>query len=194
MILYLHGLNSAGTAGKAVTLQDALAPVPVISPTYPAHRPKQAITELSQLIRELILEHPRLMIIGSSVGGFYGQYLARQFPVFHLMMINPALKPWDLLHGVDSEQQNFITGERYLLTTEDVAQIRCFEIKDINDGVSTTIFLDKGDEDIDYRIAADIYGDSGKLYIFAGGNHRFQHMDEAIEIIRGGYADGVSGR
>jgi len=184
MILYLHGLNSAGTAGKAITLREALAPIPVISPTYSAHKPKQAVAELSQWVQELICKDAKLMIIGSSMGGFYGQYLARQFPIFHLVMINPALKPWEFLHQREGEHQNFVTGERYQLTVEEILQTRCYEIDNVNDGVPTTLFLDKGDETIDYRMAAGIYRDSGERVIFEGGDHRFQHMQEAIKHIR----------
>ncbi len=185
MILYLHGLNSAGTAGKALTLREALAPVPVISPTYPAHRPRQAVAQLSQLIRKQINQTTKLIIIGSSMGGFYGQYLARQFPVYHLMMINPALKPWEFLQQREGEHQNFVTGERYWLTAEDIQQSRDYEIKKVNDGLPTTLFLDRGDETIDYRVAADLYRDAGELLIFEGGDHRFQHMKEAIAHIQG---------
>lgn len=184
VILYLHGLNSAGTAGKPATLRESLAPIPVVSPTYPAHRPKQAVTELSQLIQELIKKEPKLVIIGSSVGGFYGQYLARQFPVIRLIMINPALKPWELLVQREGMHQNFVTGERYLLTAEDIQQTRQYAIDSVDDGVPTTLFLDKGDETIDYRVAADLYRDSGEVLIFEGGNHRFQHMKEAITHIK----------
>ncbi len=184
MILYLHGLNSAGTAGKATALRESLAPVPVVSPTYPAHRPRQAVAQLSQLIRKLIDQTPRLMIIGSSMGGFYGQYLARQFPIHHLMMINPALKPWELLAQREGEHQNFVTGERYLLTAEDIRQTRDYEISSVQDGLPTTLFLDRGDETIDYRVAADLYRDTGELLIFDGGDHRFQHLKEAIAHIQ----------
>jgi len=187
MILYLHGLNSAGTAGKAITLRESLAPISVISPTYPAHRPKQAVAELSRLIEELISKEPELVIVGSSMGGFYGQYLARQFPIAHLMMINPALKPWELLYQREGEHQNFVTGERYILTAEDIQQTRNYEIIVVNDGAPTTLFLDKGDETIDYREAAEMYRDSGELLIFEGGDHRFQHMKEVITYIQSRY-------
>ncbi len=184
MILYLHGLNSAGTAGKAIALRESLAPVPVVSPTYPAHRPRQAVAQLSLLIRKLIEQTPKLMIIGSSMGGFYGQYLARQFPIHHLMMINPALKPWELLQQREGEHQNFVTGERYWLTAEDIQQTRDYEINNVQDGLPTTLFLDRGDETIDYRVAADLYRDSAELLIFDGGDHRFQHLKEAIAHIQ----------
>ncbi len=184
MILYLHGLNSAGTAGKACMLRTSLAPTPVISPTYPAHRPRQAVVQLSQLIRQLLAESPGLLIVGSSMGGFYGQYLARQFPVSHLAMINPALRPWELLHQREGVHQNFVTGERYRLTAEDIRQTRDYAIEDVDDGVPTTLFLDRGDETIDYRVAAERYRGVGELLIFDGGDHRFQHMEAAVAHIR----------
>lgn len=183
MILYLHGLNSAGTAGKALALQQAFGSSAVISPTYPAYRPQQSIEILTALI--WTIEQPeQLIIVGSSMGGFYGQYLARQFPVKRLMMINPALQPWDLLKGAVGPQTNFVTGERYPLTHDDVEQTRQYGVDDVSDSVPTTLFLDREDETIDYRIAAECYRDVGELFIFDGGDHRFQHMDEAIEIIR----------
>lgn len=184
MILYLHGLNSAGTAGKAIILQHAFEPLPVLCPTYPAYSPHQAIEQLTQLMSEV--SHPEQMIIvGSSMGGFYGQYLARQFPIKRLMMINPALHPWQLLKDAVGPQQNFVTGERYQLTHELVEATHQYGIENVNDGMATTLFLDRDDETIDYKIAADIYSDAGELCIFDGGDHRFQHMKEAIEVIRG---------
>jgi len=189
MILYLHGLNSGGTSGKAATLRRALAPIPVTSPTYPGHLPMQAVYDLQRYISELEQEHPQFMIVGSSMGGFYGQYLARRFRenIARLVMINPALRPWELLPDLIGEQHNEATGERYLLTAEDVEQTRQFGFADVDDGIPTTLLLDKGDEAIDYRIAEGMYRNCGELFIFEGGNHRFQHMDEAIEIIRESY-------
>lgn len=189
MIIYLHGLNSGGISGKAGTLRKALAPIPLASPTYPAHRPMQAVYDLQRFISERIEEHPRLLIIGSSMGGFYGQYLARQFKqsICRLVMINPALRPWELLTDCVGEQHNEVTGESYPLTLEHIEQTRRFGIHRVDDDIPTTLLLDQGDEVIDYRIAAEMYRDNGELFLFEGGDHRFQHMDEAIEIIRDRY-------
>lgn len=182
MILYLHGLNSAGTAGKAVTLQQAFKPLTVLTPTYPAYSPHQAIKQLMELMGE-VTKPEQLIIIGSSMGGFYGQYLARQFPIKRLIMINPALHPWLLLKNAVGPQQNFVTGACYRLTHEHIEATRQYRIERVDDGVATTLFLDKEDETIDYRVAAEIYQATAELCIFEGGDHRFQHMQEAIEII-----------
>jgi predicted esterase YcpF (UPF0227 family) len=183
MILYLHGLNSAGTAGKATTLQREFGVCSVISPTYPAYSPHQAVAQLTELMSG-VEEPEQVIIVGSSMGGFYGQYLARLFPIKHLMMINPALHPWQLLESAVGPQQNFVTGEHYQLTHEMVEATRQYAIDKIDDGVATTLFLDRGDETIDYRIAAEVYRGIGGLCIFEGGDHRFQHMKEAVAIIR----------
>ncbi len=97
MILYLHGLNSAGSSGKAAVFRSRLEPVDVLSPTYPAHRPALAVRYLSGVLERLLPLQEPLLLVGSSMGGFYGQHLARHFPVDHLVMINPVLRPWDLL-------------------------------------------------------------------------------------------------
>jgi predicted esterase YcpF (UPF0227 family) len=50
--------------------------------------------------------------------------------------------------------------------------------------VPTTVFLDEGDEVIDYRIAESIYRDCGQVMVFAGGDHAFRHMDRVIEALQ----------
>ena len=61
---------------------------------------------------------------------------------------------------------------------------RPYGIADPCDGVPTTLFLDRGDEIIDYRIAEGLYRRCGRLMVWDGGDHAFQHMDEAIAVIR----------
>ncbi|MEN8167451.1 MAG: YqiA/YcfP family alpha/beta fold hydrolase [Pseudomonadota bacterium] len=205
MILYLHGLNSAGTSdanpmdgqvpsghgcpgsAKAAVLRERLAPIPVLSPTYPAHQPVQAVERLSRELethtREALRDNQPLLLVGSSMGGFYGQYLARRFPLDHLVMINPALRPWELLRQVVGWQYNQALNERYYLSEEMVAATRRFAIEDVADGIPTTLLLDQGDELIDWRIAAAIYAGSGDIHDYPGGSHGFEHMDEAVGLI-----------
>ena len=183
MLIYLHGLNSSGLSHKAGVLRERLAPLTVLAPSYPAHRPAKAVEALSRLFEGLAGEPPPL-VVGSSMGGFYGQYLARHFPVAHLFMVNPALKPWDLMAAFVGQTMSTAGGESYTITRDLIDQTRPYGIDDPCDGVPTTLFLDKGDEVIDYRIAEDLYRDCGTLMIFPDGDHAFQHLDEAIAIIR----------
>jgi len=188
MLVYLHGLNSSSQSHKAQVLREALAPLPVLAPDYPAHQADAAIAVLTGLFRELTEAGAAPAVVGSSMGGFYGQYLARRFPVSHLFMINPALTPWDLLPDYAGETMTTARGETYTLTAEGIAHTRAFGIaapcEGDDDGVPTTLFLDRNDEVIDYRVAERLYQDCGRLWIYDGGDHAFQHLDEAIGVIR----------
>lgn len=182
MLVYLHGLNSSGGSAKAARLREALSPYPVVAPDYPAHRPGEAAVVLRAFFDGL--SDPCPAVIGSSMGGFYGQWLARQVPVAHLYLINPALTPWDLFQAHLDIDQTTAHGETYRITPELGESTRELGIAVPCDGIPTTLFLDRGDEVIDYRIAQRLYRDCGRLMIWDGGDHAFQHMDEAIAMIR----------
>ncbi|RDH83319.1 MAG: hypothetical protein DIZ78_15095 [endosymbiont of Escarpia spicata] len=98
VILYLHGLNSAGSSGKATVFREGLYPIVVVSPTYPAHRPEAAITTLSVVLEDALRQKKR-------------------------------------------------------------------------------------DELFDYRIAESIYAGIGRVALFDGGSHTFEHMAEVLEIV-----------
>lgn len=183
MLIYLHGLNSSGNSHKAGVLRERLAPAPVLAPSYPAHRPDAAVSALSNFFRELP-EGSVPLVVGSSMGGFYGQYLARRFPVRHLFLINPALTPWDLLPEYEGLAQTTARGETYVIDRDLIDSTRRYGFATPCDGVPTTLFLDKCDEVIDYRIAEDLYRSCGQFMIFEGGDHAFQHLDEAVAVIR----------
>lgn len=183
-LLYLHGLNSSSRSHKAGVLTRALAPTPVLAPDYPAHRPEQAVAVLSACFEDLAAAGTIPAVVGSSMGGFYGQYLARRFPVAHLFLVNPALTPWELLADYAGVPMTTAAGETYVLTPAEIAATRAYAIADPCDGVPTTVLVDAGDEVIDHRIAVDLYRNCGRVLTFAGGDHGFQHLDEAVAVIR----------
>ena len=188
MILYLHGLNSGSGSAKAAVLRRALQPVEVLSPGYPAHLAAEAVRVLSDALAQALTKASGrgepVVLVGSSMGGFYGQYLAQRFPVEHLVMINPALRPWELLKQVVGWQVNEAQGERYYLSREMVAATRRYDLEDVSDAAPTTLLLDQGDELIDWHIAESIYAGRAEIHAFPGGSHAFDHMDEAVAIIR----------
>lgn len=193
MLVYLHGLNSSSRSFKASVFRERLSAWPVLVPDYPAHRPREAVARLGDFFADLAPAVPA--VIGSSMGGFYGQWLARRFRFSHLFMINPAVKPWDLLADHLGEPQTTADGESYAITRAMIEDTRPLGIADPCDGVPTTIFLDRGDEVIDYRVAESLYRRCGRLLIWDGGDHAFQHLDEAIDCIRahleGHHGDGL---
>lgn len=187
MIVYLHGLNSAGTSGKAAVLRARLAPIVVISPTYPAQSARQAVATLQDALQGILSEQrfagqPKILV-GSSMGGFYGAWLAPRLGFHHLVLINPALRPWELLRQVEGWQFNQALDERYYLSAEMVAATCEFAVLPQAIGLPVTLLLDQGDELIDTRQTLAACQGSADIHAFAGGSHLFEHMDEAVEII-----------
>jgi hypothetical protein len=186
MILYLHGLNSSGQSVKARRLRELLAPLPVLAPDYEPHRPDAAVAALTAVLKEVLAAHAPPVLVGSSMGGFYGRWLVTRLPCAHLFMINPALRPWlDLRSFIGSEQMT-AAGEHYQLTRELVAQTRAYTparpCADLP--VPTTLLLDLDDELIDQRASVALYRGCARILAFPGGDHAFQHLEASARFIR----------
>jgi uncharacterized protein len=186
MLVYIHGLNSSSRSFKARRLSETLTPHRVVAVDYPAHRPAEAIACLSAFFAGLPVqaEERAPTVVGSSMGGFYGQYLARRFRFSHLFMINPALTPWTLFRERIGETLISADGEPYSVDADLIESTRTYGIHEPCDGTPTTLFLERGDEVIDAGIAEGVYAGCGRLMVWDGGDHAFQHLDEAIEVIR----------
>jgi uncharacterized protein len=187
MIVYLHGLDSAGSSGKAAFIRAALPHIEVVSPTYPAHTAELAVARLTHELTELFEardadSEPRILV-GSSMGGFYGAWLASRLGFHHLLMINPALQPWQLLKQVVGWHFNEALEHGYFLSSRMVSDTKAFAVEADELKVPTTVLVDKGDELIDYRIAEEVYGESVEILSFEGGSHSFEHMHEAVKLI-----------
>lgn len=186
MIVYLHGLNSAGSSNKATWLRQQLAPVPVLAPTYPAHRAEAAVAALRAYLARARREAPddqKLLLVGSSLGGFYAPYLA---PEFHagIVLINPSVDADETLTALIGPQRNEATGEEYVLTREQVRALAPFRLARCQSQTPTLVLLDQGDEVIDYRVAEAFYHGCGQTLVYPGGSHRFDHLPEAMPVIR----------
>ena len=185
MLIYLHGLNSSGNSDKANRLREALAPLPVLAPNYAPHRPHEAAAQLTAVLEQVVADHGPPVLVGSSMGGFYGRWLITRLPCAHLFLINPALRPWAQLRGHLGEQVT-ATGERYQLSRELVEQTRDYAPARpcANLPAPTTLLLDLDDEIIDTRAAAALYRGCARVLAFPGGDHGFQHLDEVLDVIR----------
>ncbi len=190
MIIYLHGFNSGGQSHKAAWLRTHLAPAPVFAPSYPAHRAREALRVLRKFIHRLRRENPRnhkIMFIGSSLGGFWAQYLAPEFDA-RMVLINPSLRPYETLARHTGRYRNEATDGETVLTPEDVRALEACRVEPCNPKLPTLLLLDAEDEVLDYRIAETALRGCGKTIVYQGGSHRFDHLAEALPEILALYA------
>lgn len=124
MILYLHGFKSSPFSFKAQVLQHELQAQGLghrwCCPQLPAS-PAAAIHLCNQLIAQAPLSNPskELILIGSSLGGYYAQVLAEQWQC-RAIVLNPAVHaPRDLktqvgTHTMYHSDQAFIFLAEYV--------------------------------------------------------------------------------
>jgi len=186
MIVYLHGFSSAAASRKANYLKQQLQGYEFYVPDYLSHRPREAIRFLTNYLTRLLEKspHQKLMLIGSSLGGYYAQYLGATInSVGRVVLINPALQAQQLLAPYLGEHTNMVTGETFEFTSNDLEELGLFEVADMEKLSKTLVLLDQGDEVIDYHFAAHRYQEIGHVVVYPGGSHWFDHLDEALPQI-----------
>lgn len=186
MIVYLHGFNSSGGSAKATWLRRHLPDLTVLSPSYPTHVADEAPKVLRDYISRARAEHPqdgKLLLVGSSLGGFWARYLAPELGA-GMTLINPAMHPETDLVDVVGPNTNLGTGEEYVLTEAQVRALGRYQVPKCDPKVPTLVLLDEADEVLDYRQAEAFYGECGRVIVYPGGSHQFDHLEEALPEIR----------
>ncbi|WP_281556308.1 YqiA/YcfP family alpha/beta fold hydrolase [Thalassomonas sp. RHCl1] len=207
-ILYIHGFNSSPLSVKAVQTRDYLAAnhpeVGFYCPQLKTNS-RGAIDQLENLMAEhcgrenspeqensLELEkspeqenspepiNSRWFLIGSSLGGYFAHYLAEKYAL-PAVLINPAVKPYQLLRDYPSEQTNPYTGEVYQIGTGEIDALKSLE-SNISLKNNYLVMLQTGDEVLNYRQAAAKYQDC-HLHIHHGGDHSFVGYQDTLPDI-----------
>jgi len=183
MFVYLHGFNSSGQSVKAQELSNQLTEFDWLLPSYPAV-PDDAVSYLSDYLQEHCPNTNNTILVGSSLGGFYAQYLARQFHT-RVVLINPALDPITTLSAYLGLQTNYYSGEQYMFSETELNMLKQYEVvQPCLNPVSTLLLVDKGDEIIPYEYALEKYEACAECHAFDDGDHNFQHIPESVELIR----------
>jgi predicted esterase YcpF (UPF0227 family) len=169
LILYIHGFRTTPNSFKAKQLKSYYGNRLVVSDHSVI--PNQALLELEDIIKKENIRG----IIASSLGGFYATYLSEKYNL-KTALINPSVKPYITTKKYLGENSKD-NGDRFIWEDKHIEMLQRFKIdkKDLNLD-NYFLFLQTGDEVIDYRVAKDFY--SGvKLILEEGGNHRFKKFD-----------------
>ena len=170
-LLYLHGFNSSPASKKARQLVRACERLGIAEQLrVPAlhHHPRQAIAQCEQAIAELGAP----LLIGSSLGGYYATHLAARHGL-KALLINPAVQPHARFDGYLGPQQNLYSGETWQLTHEHIQALAELEVAPPQDPQRFQVWLQTGDETLDYRQAQAWYR-ACALRIQPGGDHSYQ--------------------
>ncbi|HGW3689227.1 TPA: esterase YqiA, partial [Proteus mirabilis] len=171
-ILYLHGFNSSPQSAKAQGFKQWLSvthpDIELLVPQLPPY-PQQA----AQLIEKLVKDNAndKLGLIGSSLGGYLAIWLSQRF---HLpaVVVNPAVRPFDLLQDFLGDNENPYTHQKYRLAPHHMDELLALHIPTITSPDLIWLLQQTGDEILDYRQAVSYLG-ACKQTVEQGGNHAF---------------------
>ena len=182
LFIYVHGFNSSPDSYKARFFVDWMTAAgkadEVIVPTLP-HWPAAAIELLETLI--LANAERRITLIGSSLGGYYSTWLTEKYGL-RAVLINPAVRPYELLEAMLGEQGNYYSDETYVLTPEHLQQLLAINCHQLQDPSRYLLLTQTGDETLDYREAVETFRDSPML-VQQGGSHGFDQFESVIPEI-----------
>ncbi|MDN3653397.1 YqiA/YcfP family alpha/beta fold hydrolase [Thalassotalea ponticola] len=177
-VLIIHGFNSSPKSLKAQLtkryIEQNFCDIRVYAPQL-ANEPEQAIQQL----REIIDSEPKATwwVTGSSLGGYFATYLSETYDL-PAVLINPAVRPFELLEQVIGRQTNPYTGQSYQVTKEHMQQLAAL-YQPLVRPENYLVLVQTGDEVLDYRQAVEKYQNC-QMIVQQGGDHSFIDFEKML--------------
>lgn len=191
-LLYLHGFRSSPRSFKARMVQDKLETAGLgerfICPQLPAS-PKAAMA----LALELVERHApdNLVIVGSSLGGFYATWLAERLGV-RAAVLNPSVDPTRNLSKHVGVTTSWHSDEPFEFRQEYVDELIALRTAHITRPERYFLLAATGDEVLDYRDMVAHYA-GARQHVIEGSDHAIpefaQYVDEVLVFCGFGPAD-----
>jgi len=186
MLIYIHGFNSSPESFKANLLKsyaDKISMPDVLEIPALSYDPVVAMNQLLAAVHKY-QQHKGmrpLCFIGSSLGGYYATWLAERYES-RVVLINPAVRPYELFEDFIGYNRNVYTGEEFMLTMDHINQLKQYEVKEITHPDRYLLMLQTGDEVLDYNQALEKYAAVPSI-VEEGGGHEFTGFERHLETV-----------
>jgi predicted esterase YcpF (UPF0227 family) len=106
------------------------------------------------------------------MGCYFTNHIAQKIPV-KACFINPAVDPFNRVHEyLNKPTVHPYTQEEFILKQADLDYLKSIQSKTAAENSEFSIYLKKGDEVLDYRLASELYK-KHHLQVDEGGDHSF---------------------
>ncbi|MEA9567669.1 YqiA/YcfP family alpha/beta fold hydrolase [Polynucleobacter sp. AP-Nickl1-40-C4] len=189
LVVYLHGFRSSPRSSKAVLTGDAIKALSTANNPMEWYCPQLLASpkdSMDMVIRHIEAStHDRLVVIGSSLGGYYTNYLAEKFGC-KAVALNPAVRaPKELAPHVGM-LTSYDTNEPYDFRPEYIDELKALQVESISNPSRYFLIAAKGDELLDWQEMVDFYKGAEQL-VLEGGDHGISdypnHLPKVINFI-----------
>lgn len=182
-IIYLHGFQSSALSIKGQQIKDYCQQQGNVRVHLPDLNmpPEQTMAHVAAMIENL----DRVVLVGSSLGGFYATQLVAKYGV-PAVLINPAMRPWQLFRDLfGSDQIPYVVNAEWTLDDTHLDQLEQMAVPFVQDADKILVLLQQGDEVLDYREAQRYYSNASHqsmLIMEANGNHAMENFADKIPM------------
>ena len=180
-IIYFHGFASSSDSTKAKLIKKYISKnhrkVTIHSPDL-SNNFEDAINQIESLIKNSDGPHT---FMGSSLGGYYALYFSQKLQT-KAILINPAIPPLDGFDIYLGENENYSTGEKFMLTKNDIKFIRSISHTKFNNHENTLVLVESGDETLNYSKSV-AYFKGSNIDIVMEGDHSYSSLSEKLKKI-----------
>ncbi|TXI97246.1 MAG: esterase [Aquabacterium sp.] len=187
-LLYLHGFRSSPQSAKAQLLGGAISQLQRqghnltwVCPQLPPS-PADTLAEL----KALTLDWPRedMVVIGSSLGGFYATVLAEELDC-RALLINPAVAPArDLARHIGEQTSFHNPADRFFFRPEFIAEFEAMDPYPITRPERYHVLVAEGDEVLDWREMVAHYLGT-QLTVLPGNDHAISDFATRLPTVLG---------
>ena len=187
LLVYLHGFRSSPRSSKAIITANAIQllsskdnPIEWYCPQLLAS-PKMSMDMVSQHIEQSNAD--RIVVIGSSLGGFYANFLAEKYAC-KAVVLNPAVRAARELAPHVGMLTVYDSDEPFDFRPEYIDELQDLQIEKITSPERYFLIAAKGDELLDWREMAEFYSGSKQL-ILEGSDHGISEYEILLPKVLG---------
>ncbi|BDT79045.1 hypothetical protein PKF032_09330 [Polynucleobacter yangtzensis] len=126
-------------------------------------------------------QHDRLVVIGSSLGGYYANYLAEKYGC-KAVALNPAVRAPRELAAHVGMLTSYDTDEPYDFRPEYIEELKALQVESITDPSRYFLMAAKGDELLDWQEMVDFYKGAEQL-VLEGSDHGIADYPEHLPAV-----------
>lgn len=188
LVVYLHGFRSSSKSVKAQKMIDTFAQAGLSShlwvPDLPAS-PAQALALIEQQVDSRLQSQPdtTLTFIGSSLGGFYATVLGELHTQASVVLLNPAIRPYDDLQDQIGKKKVYFSDEEIEFVPAYLGDLKAMEQPSLTDPARYFLVAARDDEVLNCDTMLARYPGAHHLHLL-GSDHALSDFDNILPFVK----------